>query len=572
MRRLIALGVLAAILAGCKESPTEQPWGGATVPSLGIGQVFAVPNRTNQIRVEGGSAGAEYTLVPFAGTAAGSVTLLVSATGVQAAAGPPNPFLGETLSLHGVLGAERALASDYPNDFKRRLRQQERELTALIRPGYAEGAPLLHTNRLLSTVVPAPGDLLQFNANLRENCANPENRTGRVVAVSQRAIVVADTANPRGPGTFTDDEYRGFAQSFDQLIWPMAVQNFGEPQDVDNNQRVIIFFTRAVNELTPRGQTWYVGGAFFSRDLFPRTSTGGLQACAASNYAEMFYMLVPDPAGVAGSPRTKDAELRNSVTVIAHEFQHLINASRRLYVVRAGANWNEEVWLNEGLSHIAEELLGYAASSLAPRQNIDGNRLAASQSEQKAFFDHQYANITRLARYLQEPDTASLIGPDNLATRGATWLFLRYAADRRVGTGGAESPFWRGLVDSNTSGLNNLRSSLGSEPMDWINDWLVSVYADDAVPGVDPRFTQPSWNLRSIYPRLQSSTGAPLYGRYPLKTRNLTGTTESIALRAGTAAYLRFAVAPGSSAEITVQSTGGATPDPNVRFNIVRTR
>jgi len=418
------------------------------------------------------------------------------------------------------------------------------------------------------------GSLVRFNVNTKDACINPDHRTGRVIALSQRAIIVSDTANPQGAGTYTDEEYQNFGQQFDQLVWPTLVTNFGEPQDVDRNQRVIIFFTRAVNELTPRNQEWYVGGFFFARDLFPRTAAPGFEACPGSNHAEMMYMLVPDPQGVVnGNARLKERELRSTVAVIAHEFQHLINASRRLYVVRAGgANWNEETWLNEGLSHIAEELTAYAASTLVPRQNIDADRLTQFPSEQAAFFAYQSSNVTRLAEYLKNPDTTSINGVDGLATRGAAWSFLRYAADRRVAAGTSESVFWRSLIDSNNIGFTNLQSSISAEPMDWINDWLVASYAADLVPGLEARYQLPSWNFRSIYPRLRSAQGQLIYGHYPLRVRTVQPLVENRAeIAAGSAAYFRFAVAPGGTAQLRLNGSAGECQTFSLDVGQVRT-
>jgi len=581
MKRLLASGLIVVLAAACGKSPVDVPPapGLAVVPGMGIGQAFVAPVNATGVRVEGGSAGAEYTLIPFISstTASRTVSFQVTGTGVQGVSATPNPSLGSTLALQGggpVAATPQAGASR--TEFKSRLRQTERrELTPLRRSGREDAAPLLQPSRSIAPAsIPVPGQLLQYNVNSTSACSSPDFRTGRVVAVTDRAVVVADTANPRGAGTYSDQEYVAFAQTFDSSVWPTMVQNFGEPQDIDANQRVVIFFTRAVNELTPRNQEWYVGGFFFARDLFPRTAAPGFEACPASNNAELMYMLVPDPQGVVnGNVRLKERELRSTVAVIAHEFQHLINASRRLYVVRAGgANWNEETWLNEGLSHIAEELMAYATSPLSPRQNIDGDRLAASQAEQTAFFNFQGSNVTRLASYLENPDTASMIGPDGLATRGAAWHFLRYAADRRVGTS-SEAALWRGLIDSNTTGIANLRSTFGGEPLDWMRDWMTAVYADDAVPGVESRFTFPSWNFRSVFPRLRSSSGQQIYARYPLKTRTLAnGTAQSLSIRAGSAAYLRFGVPAGSSAEVTAESAGGGALDGSVRFTLVRTR
>jgi hypothetical protein len=397
------------------------------------------------------------------------------------------------------------------------------------------------------------GQEVTFNVQSADgkSCTEPDNRTGRVVAISQRAIVVADVNNPTGG--FTDDEYRALAADFDNFVYPVGVENFGAPHDVDGNGKSIIFYTRAVNELTPRGQDWYVGGFFFSRDLFPKSDSPGFQGCASSNYAEVFYMLVPDPSGaVHGNARSKEFVRGVTVSTLVHEFQHLINASRRLYVVRgAGTEWNEQVWLNEGLSHIAEELLGYRGTPLAPRQNIDAGRVNSSSAALEAFYANHSANFNRLNSYLVNPDTASLIGPDNLATRGAAWQFLRYAADRK---GGSESQLWKSLVDAKISGLANLKSALGADPMEWIREWTVAIYADDAVPGVQAKFTQPSWNFRSIMPAFKSNNG-----RFPLKTRELAnGVASSVTVRGGGAAYLRFGVAPATHAEVRVDPGAAA--------------
>ena len=112
---------------------------------------------------------------------------------------------------------------------------------------------------------------------------------------------------------------------------------------------------------------YIVGGFFYGRDLFPLQAGNGFPACAGSNYAEMFYMLAPDPAGPVNGNARSTAYVRNSTLgVVGHEFQHLISASRRLYVVQGvgGTDWSEDAWLNEGLSHIAEELLFYHRAQL----------------------------------------------------------------------------------------------------------------------------------------------------------------------------------------------------------------
>jgi hypothetical protein len=56
--------------------------------------------------------------------------------------------------------------------------------------------------------------------------------------------------------------------------------------------------------------------------------------------------------------------------------------------------------------------MGYAVSDLAPRQNIDLDRIVDSESATRAMSLHFYDNFHNLGHYLQNPDTTSLYGRD----------------------------------------------------------------------------------------------------------------------------------------------------------------
>src|SRR5437879_13410015 len=129
----------------------------------------------------------------------------------------------------------------------------------------------------MSGAIPAVGDMVRFNTNANSACSNPNMRDGRVVAITNRAIVVADTANPANG--FTTADFQSFGAAFDTLVFPVDSINFGAPTDIDKNQHVILFFTRAVNELTPPNVGFYVGGCFFSLDLLPLSPRLGYSCC-----------------------------------------------------------------------------------------------------------------------------------------------------------------------------------------------------------------------------------------------------------------------------------------------------
>ena len=407
-----------------------------------------------------------------------------------------------------------------------------------------------------ATINVVAGVLRSFNVNSDFGCTNPIFKDARQVASGKNALIFEDITNPSGG--FTSAEYQQIADSFDALIWPVVTQNFGEPSDRDGNGKVIILYTRAVNELTPANSSSIFGGFYYGRDLYPKTASGGLGACPASNEAEMFYLLAADPNGeVNGNKRAKDQVRRSTQGTVAHELQHLINASRRLFVNNA-VNTSEEVWLNEGLSHIAEELVFHAASGTGPRQNLGESEIRASAQRVDAFNSYAISNFGRFRTFLEAPSGESPIeGDDDLETRGSAWHFLRYSADRRAGN---DRDLWFALGNSTTAGLTNYRAVFGVEPLDWLRDWTVSVYADDAVAGLEARFTVPSWNFRSLYPLITSPA------RYPLKVDTLVnGATRNVSVQAGSAAYLRFAVPAGGTGDVRLSAVntpaaGACTP------------
>lgn len=513
---------------------------------MNAGEVRALAaTDAQQLRIAGGAAGSEFVLISLFTSQNGSLPLQISGEQLVAAVGQPS------LPANSLAGDPA---------FESRIRRMERQaLTRRIPDARARRA-----ERPTTAPAPAPSmDVIPIGASVRLNtatrsaCDLPDIRDGHVVAVSQFAVVVADDANP--VGGFTTADYEEIAAAFDTLVHPVVTQNFGAPQDIDSNGgRSLIFFTRAVNELSPINSSLIVGGFFFSRDLFPTT---GAAACAGSNQAEMFYLMVPDPGGeVNGNVRTKAAVRRLTVGVLAHEYQHLINASRRIYVNEASEF--EEGWLNEGLSHIAEELLFFRASGLAPRQNITLAMLRESPIRLNAVNAYQAANFGRLIEYLRDTETASPTARDDqLSTRGAAWQLLRYAADQ---SSMVEGTLWFNLANARSSGVANLTGVLGLSFESLIRDWSVAQYTDDAGVPVGPGYLHRSWNYRSLLPELMAASAYPLY------TRSLA-TPASFRLSGGGIAYLRFGVAAGRTGRITATS-GGAPPPAASSFLLVRTR
>ncbi len=420
-----------------------------------------------------------------------------------------------------------------PARFDSRLRSFESALhrreAARARAEFASVA--MRQVRAAPAAVEEVGDTINLNVidGTSQDLCNTFNPIRAVVkAVGTRGIAVEDVDAP-ADGFMTTD-YEQILAEFDSEIYPTDTVYFGGPSDIDSNGKVFLVYTPEVNKITPPGSPGVVVGFFFAGDLFPTVS------CAASNGGELFYLLVPDPTGRFSDPRSTAAVRQVTRGTVAHEFQHLINAAQRIFVTEGPP---EDIWLNEGLSHIAEEVVGHAVTGLNPRANLTFAEANADPEAYQAFYR---ANFGRLASYLQDANTLANQSPidadADLETRGAIWSFLRWMLDQEADA----ISITRSLVITDRTGVDNLESVVGKSFEVLLPQWLAALFADDFVAGVDNRFTIPSWNLRSIY------GGDPAFGAYPLVPTPLEFT-------AGTT---NFTVVSGSARYFLLNSTGDA--------------
>ncbi|HKP16493.1 MAG TPA: hypothetical protein VJT85_10510 [Gemmatimonadaceae bacterium] len=551
---LVPLAV--ALLAACGKDGPAEPVGGAFT----LGQSLAVESG-REARVLGGGSGGTFVavVVNLGFDSVGKSSYSLRASGIEA--GDSGPFSARVPSLSVARSAPVGLTRD--EAYESRLRDRERaELTprfASARRPNAISVPALPTSV-------AVGDVVTINVNAEDACINAIRHPVRVVAIGSKALILVDTLNPPLTPTqaFSAADYQRFAARFDTLVYPMDVAAFGEPTDIDKNGRIAIVFTRAVNELTPRNSSSYVGGLTFSRDLFPVIGTPRASACATSNEGEFFYIMAPDPNGVInGNQRSKAFVDSSSTGVIAHELVHLINASRKLYVNTAAPKF-EEKWLDEGLAHEAEELLFYREAGLSPRSNITYQTLISSTRIRNAYRNDMLGNQGRLRDYLASPaDGSPYRAGDSLSTRGAAWSLLRYLVDR---TSTSDGTVWSRLVNNTAVGVANLQSVFGDvAPL--LRDWTVSNVMDDA-PAASTELSQKSWNWHSIFGGVDG-----IAALYPLPVTAMLPTTPTYSgtVVPGGAAYFTFAVPTDGTATLTLGGQSGAASS-NLQLVIVRTK
>jgi hypothetical protein len=558
------------------------------VPTTPCGVTARTPMSVGQVVTGIGAAGfcaadtpgAEYTLIAFNSSLVSAANAVIEVIG-QGLDAPPTSSRASLASRPAFVRSTNLRSIDYRRrDVRGEAVFREAEV-AMLAPRVA-AAQAWYRNRsgtaLRAVVVPSVGDIVPMNVSMSTSATCPSViHNTRVAAVSASAIVLNDVNNPSDAlsGAFTDADYASMAATFDTLINPLDTLTFGAPTDLDNNGRVIILFTREINALTPaiNPAGTYIGGRTMQRDLFPKTGIGDAThpaGCAGSNVAEVFYMLVPDSAGtINGNSFPHSFVLSQTPVTIAHEYQHMINFSRRMYLLGLTSDkWADETWLHEGLSHEAEELLFHRASGLTTRANIGLSDLVATDITFNAFNNDMQGDFYLYDAYAGATATTSPYGQvDGLNTRGATWSFLRYAMDQ---LGRTDGDLLYRLVNSGQIGLTNLQTQLGlsaSGLQSMFRDFVVSVYADDYVSNVAAQYTQPSWDMRSIYPGFKDPTFF-----FPIDTHPLSDNAAfSTALVAGGFTVYRFKAVPGTDAFVRATGSAGSAMPPAITLAVIRT-
>jgi hypothetical protein len=271
----------------------------------------------------------------------------------------------------------------------------------------------------------------------------------------------------------------------------------------------------------------FVAGYFSAHDLYPSVPN--------ANGGEVFYGLVPDSLARFGCSHPASEFSRVIRTTFVHELQHVINYQQ--HVFRRGGR-EEAVWLNEGLSHIAEEL---ASKYYERRYPWPSGRETPEQIFPDSSQNFIYFNLLNAYLFLRQPYASSLthfIDAGTLEERGASWLFLRWLADQYG------EDILRRLVQTPVGGAANIADKTGEPFERLLGDFALALYTD-SLPGhartaVPPRWRFASRNWRELFQRLNVIASFP---PFPIEPIAIPGDrTISVALRVGGFAMLTVAV------------------------------
>jgi len=304
-------------------------------------------------------------------------------------------------------------------------------------------------------------------------------------------LVYSDLNQPTG--SFTQSDYEAFGARFNSEIYPTDTQFFGQPTDIDNNEKIIILFTPRVNALTPLGVPWYISGFVLINDLSP-----GVFPAGTSNGGEIFYSMVPDPNGEYGKAFPKSLVTDVVPGTLAHEFEHMISNGYRYVVLGGGTNplYIQQTWLEEGMAHMAEDLNG---------------------------MDTQ--NILRSNKYLSGPRSTSLLGNaelrpyhiDTIEQRGGIFLFLRYLGDQF----GEE--IFKTIVQSRAVGIASIENVTRTDFYASIGDFLATLYLSGREITDDPTYRYTSLDLQRDFGDLLVTGQTAGGGGFGESVRSATG-------------------------------------------------
>jgi hypothetical protein len=234
-------------------------------------------------------------------------------------------------------------------------------------------------------------------------------------------------------------------QAVENTVLPRLKVLWGSAADIDGDGRVGIVIAPSINEeKTAIG--FFNPGDFYNRN----NDINSENYNPASNEMDVIYVASPDDT--AGS----SYNVESIIATIAHELTHVITFTNKTWIRQVNGQPDaarEELFLDEGMSHLSENLCGYGISG---------------------------GNIKFLKKFFEATAGYSFCGPnrygqeDSAGMRGAmglflTWLFWRQGGiefgrtdpNMLIDKGGAA--FLQALVNASDTGWESIGKTAGTE-------------------------------------------------------------------------------------------------------------
>jgi len=537
----VFLAVTAAACSSPDAGPILAQCGAAVPAALAVGAYTAF------------DPAADSGCVSFpANTSAATAEYLVVAQSAGGVPGDSAPFALQSANAAAtaqvaqaqLVRSRRALLRGHgpiPARFDRMLRERERARRVAARLSAVPRTQMVAAR----AAPPVVGSLRAFTVCANYDCSVYRPVTARALSVGAHMAIYVDTLAPaNGLSQAQVDSLRGL---FDTHAYVVDTVAFGSVSDIDGNGIVIALMTPIVNQLVGAAECFtsgFVAGFFDSSDLDPSTA-------AQHNHGEIFYTVVADPNGALScSHTTADVESFLPGTLL-HELQHVISFNQHV-LLRNGDM--EDVWLDEALSSLAEELGG---ESFLPDSNTFGAYVFADLANAYAYLANPGAHFL-----LQTSDTV-------LEDFGAGWLYARYLMDQFGPT------ITSRLEQTALTGEANVAAQTGLPFETTATRWALANWVSD-LPGFapPPGLFYRSWSFRQVFAYFNAQDPFDFPLPFPLVPPSSGGALVSVSgrLHAGSPYYADIVQPAGGGAfGLRLSGAPGAvSPDLDPRLVVLR--
>jgi hypothetical protein len=232
----------------------------------------------------------------------------------------------------------------------------------------------------------------------------------------------------------------------EDTILPRLKILWGKSADIDGDGRIGIIIAPSINEEK------LAVGFFNAADFYKRsTDINATEYNPASNEMDVIYIASPEDA--PGS----SYNVKSIVATIAHELTHAITFTNKTWIRNINGQPDaprEELFLDEGMSHLSENLCGYGVS---------GGNIKFLKYFLENTVDYSFCKSDRLGR------------EDSIGMRGAVCLFLSWLFWTKGGIEFLETDpnvlidrggitFLQALVNSSHTGLENIGKAANTDP------------------------------------------------------------------------------------------------------------
>jgi hypothetical protein len=261
------------------------------------------------------------------------------------------------------------------------------------------------------------------------------------------------------------------------IIIPKVTRIWGDWADIDGDNRISIVFCRTINE------EGIATGFFNDSDFYARNNDEASTAYNPySNEMDMVYAAIPDNENDTYNPETIYA-------TIAHEITHLINYTHKTYqryISGAKALTREDIFIDEGWSHLSENLCGFSVS---------GGNIYFLKKYFEDMTAYLYCDVNKYGQH----DSAGMRGAMTLFL---SWLFWKQGGmewnpeDSRIPVDCGGITFLKKMVRLDSTGWESIGEAFGNPVDELFMEFVYELNRQNVtnkpyMPVLDPYTGQP---------------------------------------------------------------------------------